>query len=331
VTSSESIPIVVACAADGPYAMPLAVMLRSAIANLDPRYRLEVYAVDDGIDQEDKQRIARAVADRAAIHWVPARPPAVAALFTWGRMPATTYQKLTVGEWLPPTVHKAIWLDCDLLVLDDLARLWHEPVTGNVVLAVQDERVPFVSSWFGIAAYRDEGLSRDTKYFNAGVIVIDLQRWRGECVTARAAAYLERVGERVFFWDQEALNAALAGSWGALEKRWNTNPSVAKLLGGRGDGVPVPDTPSIVHFTGNLKPWNYANPAEHYARYYQFIDQTAWAGRRPARTWRTIAIARYEASSLRRWLFPLEQWATWLVKRATQRPASSSLMAPASR
>jgi lipopolysaccharide biosynthesis glycosyltransferase len=304
--------------------MPLAVMLRSAIANLDPRYRLEVYAVDDGIDQEDKQRIARAVAGRVTIHWVPARPPTVTALFTWGRMPATTYQKLTIGEWLPPSVHKVIWLDCDLLVLDDLARLWHEPVTGNVVLAVQDERVPLVSSWFGIAAYRDEGLAPDTKYFNAGVIVIDLQRWRAERVAARAAAYLERVGARVFFWDQEALNAALAGSWRALEKRWNTNPTIAKLIASRANGEQVAAAPSIVHFTGNLKPWTYANAGEHYARYYQFVDETAWAGRRPAPTWRTTAIARYEASSLRRWIYPMEQWATWLVKRATQRPAVPS-------
>ena len=325
ITNGGRIPIVVVCAANGSYAMPLAVMLRSAVANLDPQYRIEVYAVDDGIDQEDKKRIERAVPDRVAMHWVASRPPATA-LFTWGRMPATTYQKLTLGEWLPPSVHKAIWLDCDLLVLDDLARLWHEPLAGNVVLAVQDERVPLVSSWFGIAAYRDEGLAAETKYFNAGVVVIDVQRWRRERVAARATAYLERVGERVFFWDQEGLNVALAGSWGALAKRWNTNPTLAKLLAlrGNGDSRQAPDVPSIVHFTGNLKPWNYANTSDHYTRYYEFLDQTAWAGWRPTRTWRTTAIARYEASSLRRLVYPMEQWATWLVKRSSQRRAVSS-------
>ena len=124
ITNGGRIPIVVVCAANG--SVRDAARGHAALGCGQSRspYRIEVYAVDDGIDQEDKKRIGRAVPDRVAMHWVASRPPATA-LFTWGRMPATTYQKLTLGEWLPPSVHKAIWLDCDLLVLDDLARLWH--------------------------------------------------------------------------------------------------------------------------------------------------------------------------------------------------------------
>jgi lipopolysaccharide biosynthesis glycosyltransferase len=321
-TASRPVPIVVACAANGAYALPLAVMLRSAAANLDPRYRLEVHAVDDGIGREDKERVVRSLPARVVVHWVAPRPLPEAALVTWGRMPATTYQRLSMEEWLPPGVEKAIWLDCDLIVLDDLARLWHEPLAGNVVLAVQDERVPVVSSWFGIGGFRDIGLAADTKYFNAGVLVIDVRRWRDDRVAARTLDYLASARERVFFWDQEGLNVALVGSWGALDERWNTNPIISQLLARRGDDVGRRSRrASIVHFTGNLKPWSYDNGSEHYARYYEFVDETAWAGMRPARGWRTAAIARYETSWMRRWLYPAEQWTTWLVKTMTQRPA----------
>ncbi len=229
------------------------------------------------------------------------------------------------GEWLPARVQKAIWLDCDLLVLDDLARLWREPLAGNVALAVQDERVPFVSSLFGIAAYRRLGLAAGARYFNAGVIVVDVERWRAERIATRATAYLQEIGERVFFLDQESLNVALAGSWGALDRKWNTNPAIAGLLADRSgratDGGPTP--PSIVHFTGNLKPWNYDNASAYYARYYQLVDETASAGSRPAPSWRMSALARYETSWLRRWMYPFEQWWTWLLKTATQRPTGA--------
>ena len=41
----------------------------------------------------------------------------------WGRMSATTYQKLTLGEWLPVEIERALWLDCDMLVLAAIALL----------------------------------------------------------------------------------------------------------------------------------------------------------------------------------------------------------------
>jgi lipopolysaccharide biosynthesis glycosyltransferase len=135
-------------------------------------------------------------------------------------MPVCTYQKLTLGDWLPGDVQRVVWLDCDLLVLGDLGELWDKQIGSRTALAVQDQRVPLVSSRFGVAGCRDLGLSTEAKYFNAGVMLVDLAAWRGDEVGVKAREYLLNYADRVYFWDQEALNAVLAGKWGEMDLQW---------------------------------------------------------------------------------------------------------------
>ena len=164
--------LAIACASDRCYALPLAVMLRSLLANLRPDCSVEVYAVDDGIGLADKAKVMASLTDRATLHWVEPSGLALSGLPTWGRMPSTTYQKLTLGEWLPAHVEKVLWLDCDLLVLDDIMPLWDTDLEDWHVLAVPDQRVPLLSSRFGVAPYRELGLPAGARYFNAGVMLI---------------------------------------------------------------------------------------------------------------------------------------------------------------
>jgi lipopolysaccharide biosynthesis glycosyltransferase len=319
-------PLVVACAADGAYALPLAVMLRSASARLAPERRLEVYVVDDGLAREDRERVRASLPERCALHWVPPRPLTRIPLPTWGRMPATTYQKLTLAEWLPAETRRAIWLDCDLLVLGDLERLWRAEMGAHPVLATQDTLVPRVSSRLGVAAYRELGLPAAAEYFNAGVMLVDLERWRQERISERALDYLERHRDRVIFWDQEALNVALAGLWGKLDSRWNRNPTLLRLFGGGRlchpggpDVAGSEDEIWIAHFTGRLKPWIYPGLGPLQETYSTYVDETAWAGTRPSTSWRKRLVVRYATSRLRRSLFPLESWGTTVAHALTRR------------
>ena len=314
----------IACASDNRYALPLAVMLRSLAANLAPSCHVEVYAVDDGIDPAEKARVLASLTDRVTLHWVQPAESGLSGLPTWGRMPVTTYQKLTLGEWLPAQVERVIWLDCDLLVLDDIMPLWESDLGEWHALAVPDWGVPLLSSRFGVAAYRDLGLAPDAGYFNAGVLLIDLARWRCDDVAGRAMSYLNTYRDQVFFWDQEALNAALAGKWGKLDSSWNQNPTIRHLVPARKAAErnyaagQLPGDIRIAHFTGNLKPWNSCGSSPYHDLYFRYLDQTAWRGSRPSRTWKGMALEAYESSRLRRFVYPAEQWATQLVRTLTR-------------
>jgi hypothetical protein len=146
------------------YALPLGVMLHSVGAQTPGGTEIEAYILDDGVSAADKRNVTASLPGNIQAHW---RQPSFSPsrLPTWGRMSRTTYQKLTLADWLPRELNCVIWLDCDLLVLADISRLWREDLSGFVALASQNQRVPLVSSPFGAAGWRDLGLARDSKYF----------------------------------------------------------------------------------------------------------------------------------------------------------------------
>ena len=310
---------VIATAIDSCYALPLAVMLRSALASFNNQMSVEVHIVDDGLSLAERDKVEASLPGHVLLHWLRRPREQLEGLPNWGRVGLTTYHKLTLGDWVPSRVEKVLWLDADVLVLGNLARLWEADLGGHVALAAQDILVPHVSSRFGIAAHRELGLKPEAKYFNAGVMLIDLARWRRHEVTARAFDYLRRYRERVVFLDQEALNAVLADQWEALDPRWNWNPLIDRVPTHKKARDKIIGDPWIIHFTGNLKPWTYLGSSRHQMLYYQWLDQTAWRGWRPKWSWRAWFFAAYESSRLRAWLYPLEQLHLRLVKWMTRR------------
>ncbi|MCP9818864.1 hypothetical protein KBZ18_05090 [Synechococcus sp. Cruz-9H2] len=306
--------VTVACAADGRYALPLAVMLRSAGEQLAASTWLRACVLDDGLTPEDRGRIELSLPPRVCIEWcVPQR--ILPSLPLWGRMTATTYQKLMLGDWLPRDVDRVLWLDADLLVLDDPGRLAHVPDPGIVAAAVIDPRVPRLASRFGVAGWEVLGMNPDAPYFNAGVMAINLAHWRRENVGGRCLAYLERFADGVSFWDQEALNAVLCqGLWQPLPVRWNVHPSLAPI-----PGSPAPPHPAVIHFSGRLKPWTHRGSDAWSRQFYAVVDRTDWAGTRPVHRLSTDLARCWERSRLRPWFYPLESWGTLLHRHLTVR------------
>lgn len=305
----SSPPLAIACAADANYALPLAVMLQSLGANLAQGRTANVYILSDGLTAGLQARVEASVSSNLFLHWRPAGP-LDPHLPLWGRMSATTYQKLLLPDWLPSTLPRVLWLDCDMLVLGNVAELWDAtPATPAIALAVTDERVPLVSSRFGVAAWRELGLPAQAPHFNAGLLLVDLPAWRAHNVLARSLDYLRRFRDRVYFWDQEALNATLCGHWQPLPHRWNCHPSHASPN----------DPPGILHFTGNLKPWLFAGTTPTRQLYREYLNRTAWVDTPLPRSWRDALLERYEDSRLRHaLLMPLEQ-AVMIARRSLSR------------
>lgn len=315
-------PIVVACSADRRYVMPLAVMLTSLVARLDPHRSLCVYVIDGGISPADRSRLAECLRrPNVRVEWVPGQPASRPELPVWGRLQPAVYERLAIADYLPESVRKAIWLDCDLVVEEDLGRLWDMDIGDRSVLAVQDMIVPYVSSPMGVARHAELGLPGSSKYFNAGVMAVNLSLWREHDVAARVMAYLERYWDDVFFLDQEGLNVVLAGHWGELDPRWNQNAGVSGRSFYRATHLDeatyerVVNDPWIVHFAGYLKPWGAYGEPRSRALYFRHLDRTPWAGHRPDSRLPALALGIYESSRLRDLLYPLERRALKLARR----------------
>jgi len=294
-------PVVIACGTDSRYLLPLSVMLRSLVDNVASERHVDVYILHSHVDADDRHRVTSGLpAGRCSVHWISINESAIAGVPLWGRMPVATYFKLLVADCLPGKIERAIWLDCDLLVNCDITELWDVDLQDFPVAAAQDRLVPLASSRGGIQSRSSLGISDHAKYFNAGVMLIDLARWRAARVADSALNYLRAHWKSVAFWDQEGLNVALAGQWMELAPRWNRNVSVP------GDRALGAVDGSILHFAGRLKPWLYKIRDPEFSLYLSYLDRTSWKGSRPARGVGAAIVSLYERSGIRSLLHPLE-------------------------
>jgi lipopolysaccharide biosynthesis glycosyltransferase len=175
----------------------------------------------------------------------------------------TAYYRMFLGEALPASVDRVLFLDADLLIEGDLVKLWNQPFDGYVVQAAPDAyagrlHTPRLSR---IAFSEGIRFLEGTPYFNAGVLLIDLRRWRKENVVQRAVSFLWKYGDQLLYRDQDALNCSLAGRWKRLPPAWNfhelpEDPDSWETGDASADELREAFLhPSIVHFIG-LKPWS---------------------------------------------------------------------------
>jgi lipopolysaccharide biosynthesis glycosyltransferase len=240
----------IACAINSDYVLPLLVMLTSLKEHLRPSYQPVLYLIHRDVSEDLLAIISRLVETRAIV----TSPESVAALPHHVNFPPEAAYPLLLAELLPETLDRILFLDADLLVLDDLAELWETSIGERVLGAAPDAAIPFCGSPRGVKNRGKLGIPEDAEYFNCGVMLIRLKEWRKRNVTRRAYGYLQDVGREVDFLHQEALNAVLWNDWLPLDSRWNL---LASLAGRRYDqsGSDSWRSPGIVHFAGRFKPW----------------------------------------------------------------------------
>jgi hypothetical protein len=181
------------------------------------------------------------------------------------------------------TVKRVVYLDADLVVLGDLSDLAAIDLGGKTVGAVMDFAI---RRWGGprtCEALKSQRQHADRSYFNAGVLVIDLDAWRRKRVRDSAVHFLFENQGRIHCWDQDALNHALGGDWCELDPRWN------RMCYWERQEFPDPpfsdevmaslSAPNIVHFTGRRKPWN---DDRHEARSHfdKYVTMAGFGGHR---------------------------------------------------
>lgn len=280
----EQQPIRVVLAADHNYVMPLTVAICSAASHCDRSCVLAFHVIEHGIGRELRARVESSLQatgfPNAGIEWIEAPVDRFRDLRVVHRyMSPLIYARLLIPELLPDTIDKALYLDSDVIVNDDLRELWDLPLGGRSLLAAVD-RIGFIGAVGGVAHYRELGLDPDAKYFNTGVLVMNLRKWREGGTTARVLDYLRTNRDHLRMEDQEALNVVLFGDWGELDFRWNWQIPWRGVRRGTHSMNWVPPTTrkSIVHFTTAEKPWLPGCDYEEKRCFFEHLNRTAWAG-----------------------------------------------------
>ncbi|MGH7066929.1 MAG: glycosyltransferase family 8 protein [Acetobacteraceae bacterium] len=188
-----------------------------------------------------------------------------------------TYTRLWLEEFFPADTSRVLYLDVDIVVVGSIAPLWNVDLAGALLGTVD---IP--GSDRGVTRL---GMSSDDGYFNAGVLVIDLDQWRESRAGETVLAYVRDNPERVLY-DQDALNACFHGRRKRLDYKWNViwpfyhDPLSLRLR--RGELETIRREAVIIHFNGSLKPWSYFCDHPRRAEYEKFLRMTEWRDFVPA-------------------------------------------------
>lgn len=240
-------PIVLAC--DEAYAMPLATALRSIVEANGASWPLDFFILAFAFPAATRERVAASLpSDSATIHWVTVDLTAFQDFSTPHHISKVTYARFLIPRVFPETVTTVLYLDADLIVLGDLRPLWETDLGGAVVGAVLDGLDTQIKANEPIS----QRAPRVQNYFNAGVLLIDLLKWREEKVSEAALDYLTLHPDTPFS-DQDALNVACDGKWKQLDGRWNFVDYFERV---EMSALDHNQLPWIVHFATWEKPWN---------------------------------------------------------------------------
>lgn len=146
---------------------------------------------------------------------------------------------------LYPMYNKAIYIDSDTILRDDIANLYDIDLGDNIVGAVVDKKVENVPEF---RKYVERALGvPHTEYVNSGVLLIDLKKMRKIRYLSKMVNMINTFDANLVAPDQDYLNVICRGKIMHLGPEWNMQPVKGEL----------PENTKIIHFNLFKKPWHY--------------------------------------------------------------------------
>ena len=304
---NEHIPVFVA--SDDGYAPYVATTMVSILKHT--KSFIDYYVLDGGISEENQKKILK-----TAEKWNNVKVHFVKIDMSFGKdikfakgshVTLSTYSRLFI-PMLPETknIKKAIYMDVDMIVIKDIKEIYDSNLEGNVIGAVKDLGIMYSKPDPLHGTYRmyklDKSYSLYRKYFNAGLLLIDCEKWRQGDYTKKVFdnvyKYTKDVDETksksesktFFLWDdQDGLNVTFK-QYKELPTKFNANPDlkhrcIRENLFCEIQGKDKQDLTKkldnyfnndvvVLHYWGKNKPWNTIAKKYMYDEFCKVVPDT---------------------------------------------------------
>lgn len=252
-------------AVDDNYVPFLSVALESLVAKITDRNFYEIRILYTSLNDEHKKSLKKYERNNLSIEFVDLneRISRIASkLYTRDYFSMTTYYRLFLPD-LYPELKKALYLDADIVLLDDVANLYNIDLGTNLVGAIPDGAVASVRE-FQDYVELVVGLNNYKEYFNAGILLMNLEELRNYRFQVKFMYLLDTIKFKVA-QDQDYLNRLCKGRVTIIDNAWNTMPGANPDKRSK--------NPKLIHFNLSNKPWHLDNvPYEEY--FWDFAWQT---------------------------------------------------------
>lgn len=252
----EIIPVFFAT--DGNYVPFLAVAIKSLLENASQEYFYNIHILTDGLTNESITKLRKNMSSnsRLIIDTMNACIEDIESNLNASLRDYYTisiFYRLFIAK-LYPEYHKAIYLDCDLVVIGDISKLYNTDTEGNIFGVVVDDVIAS-NSQFREYARLGVGVD-DKKYFNSGMLLMDLDKYREEDILNKFLHLLLTYNFETAAPDQDYLNVLCKDKVKYLERGWDRMSTDEDY-----DGELY-----IIHYNNFRKPWYYDDVP--YGRYF---------------------------------------------------------------
>ncbi len=175
------------------------------------------------------------------------------------------YYRLYIAAMFPK-LERALYIDCDIVLVDDIAKLYFTDIGNNILGVIADESIPAVPPF---AAYVKHWVNKEMhEYFNSGVLVMNLVEFRRERILEKFSELINKYNFDTVAPDQDYLNFLCHGRVKYLPAGWNKQPSPAFV-------IPREEI-HLIHFNFYNKPWHYAGVMFE-EEFWRVADSTPFA------------------------------------------------------
>lgn len=205
-------------ASDDNFAEIMGVSIVSLFENNRNMQEIEIYILDSGIKDKNKNRI-ELVFEKYSRHapvWIAATNinDVLGMKVKQDRGSLSQFARLFVSSVLPKNLTRVLYLDCDIIIDKPLDELWNLNMKGKVVAALLDA--------FASGYRKNLGLEKNDIMFNSGVMLIDLKRWKKEHIEDKILELIKKYKGQIPQGDQGALNAVLSHETALLDPKFNS-------------------------------------------------------------------------------------------------------------
>lgn len=281
-------------ASDNSYAPYLKVMIYSVYCNRNASQYYDIIVLHTGIDAQNRRSIQGLSDKNFSVRLVDVSEQQKSVDYNVGAYysVATNYRLLLFSE-LFSRYERMLYLDCDMIAAGDAGELFFCDMEGFPVAACEDvgfkqlsytKRAIFIggSKPYNADNYRTHalGMKHPEGYFNAGVVLFDLDKCRK---LYSFGDVLKTLHSKSFhFNDQDTLNILFDGNVKQLDIVWNYQVNIEFFLlsGNPAYTALFKDMKRedfrLIHYISNRKPWNDTVPlGDFYHKYNNLLSEEA--------------------------------------------------------
>lgn len=254
----------IAYACNNAFVAPLCTSIVSLADNVNKNYCLKIYILysEDNLTQENRIIISNIVKKyNIEIEFLCITSNAyenfiIPEGYGWS---VEIFYRLFLASLLPD-VEKIIYLDSDTIILSDISELYNTNIDHHCVAAIENYNKESV-----LKEYCSR-LGLDSKYFNSGVLLMNLNAFRKESIETKLFDFAKNNSDIILCPDQDILNVVLKDRVKYLDISWNAQNIH--------DNIPIKANKiKIYHYSGALKPWNedysFKNEKKYFFKYFK--------------------------------------------------------------